>query len=294
MDRGDLSSALRDFAAVAEEPAPRWHACFRRLPRRRVPSSAPSDWFDDAEYPFADVVDGWTTGPEPVPIDVSGLTEAASLSLDADLDSSTFSDASSSDFSTAGSHDSPITYEIDEQRGLESSILDSHLSAASMDSPISDIPEQRELVQEEQRNLEEWGLPFDPRQSTSDEVFVDMRDVDRQRHYTALDFPRDHVAYWAELLMNDLDRGEDERILSDENRDRIIGLMAGEIGAQVPRVDEVWCDHHPAAGDYMGDRLVHHHWDGGPIAFAIPESVHHEFSGALHWLVLSGEEPWVR
>jgi hypothetical protein len=42
--------------------------------------------------------------------------------------------------------------------------------------------------------------------------------------------------------------------------------------------------HHEAARAYKGDRLCHHHWDQGPMAFAIPESVHLQCHGLLHWL----------
>jgi hypothetical protein len=176
------------------------------------------------------------------------------------------------------------------QDARDSTELTDETSQLSVDTfeISSDYEQQLEWLREEDTE-ERFGLPWDPHYMTSDEALVDMRDVGRGGDTNALDYPRDYVAYWADVLFNDLDRADDDRILSDENRDRVIALICGEPGAQAPRVDQLWIDHHPATREYENDKLVHHHWDAGPIAFAIPEAVHFDNYSDLHWLVLPGD-----
>jgi hypothetical protein len=119
-------------------------------------------------------------------------------------------------------------------------------------------------------------LPFDPLSLTSDMSVVDMSDFETGRDFNALGFVRDHEQFWNTILEADVQRDEADRILSDENVARVLTGIA-------PTVDDVWIDHHPGSASYRDDVLVHHHWDYGPMAVAIPQTVHQEYSGDLHW-----------
>jgi len=127
-------------------------------------------------------------------------------------------------------------------------------------------------------------LPFNPLEMTSDASFVDMRTFRKPHARTSLGYARDKAKYWTAVLEADLRRDESERILSDRNR----SLIAH---GDTPEVDWLWVRHHRAAQPYLGDKLVHHHWDQGPIAFAIPESVHTKFDALLHWVTSTREGP---
>jgi hypothetical protein len=86
---------------------------------------------------------------------------------------------------------------------------------------------------------------------------------------TALGYPREARLFFAALL------DEHPDLFSIDNRARV---ARGE----APEVDETWLDHHPEQEMYLHDRLVHHHWDQGPWAFAIPEHFHQQFHRDLH------------
>lgn len=46
-----------------------------------------------------------------------------------------------------------------------------------------------------------------------------------------------------------------------------------------PEVDEQFAEHFSQYGDYLEDRLIHHHIGGGGQAVAVPESLHPGFGG---------------
>ena len=137
-----------------------------------------------------------------------------------------------------------------------------------------------ELSQEAIRRAEELRLlqvESDKINADSVSPFVDVRDAIDMRAYERPGvahnrpggFPRDRIAFWKELLAR---RPEQ---FSDENRALIARNWA-------PEVDEQWLDFHDDQQAYIGDRLVHHHWDRGPWAVPLPEQCHKHFSDVLH------------
>ena len=101
------------------------------------------------------------------------------------------------------------------------------------------------------------------------EYCVDMRDFIGAGAETALGYPRDSRVFWDVMLDQNIE------LFSERNVDFIQRGLA-------PEVDEQWLKFHPGQEMYEGDRLIHHHWDQGPIAFGIPEHFHTEFTELLH------------
>ncbi|SJZ93246.1 RHS repeat-associated core domain-containing protein [Sediminibacterium ginsengisoli] len=58
-----------------------------------------------------------------------------------------------------------------------------------------------------------------------------------------------------------------------------------------PVVDAQWIKHNPAATKYLGERLIHHHIEGGELAAAIPEKLHRDAFSELHPYVTKGASP---
>jgi RHS repeat-associated protein len=58
-----------------------------------------------------------------------------------------------------------------------------------------------------------------------------------------------------------------------------------------PKVDEIWIKYNPAAGELLGNTLVHHHVEGGALAAAIPEQLHRDAFSELHPYVAKNGSP---
>jgi len=76
--------------------------------------------------------------------------------------------------------------------------------------------------------------------------------------------------FWQELLERDPD------MFSKGNIYRI-----EELGMS-PKVDKVWLKQNPAHQSFLDDVLHHHHIDKGPIAVPLPETIHQQWTKALH------------
>jgi hypothetical protein len=50
-----------------------------------------------------------------------------------------------------------------------------------------------------------------------------------------------------------------------------------------PTVDETWLQTFPEQEDYLGQTLVHHHLDRGPLAIPLPAQVHGWSPGFGYW-----------
>jgi hypothetical protein len=90
------------------------------------------------------------------------------------------------------------------------------------------------------------------------------------RSLTALGFKRNSRAFWRAMVR------EYPYLFSTKNKNLILRKN------RAPRVDDQWLWFHPAQKDFVGDVLVHHHIEQGPMAAGIPEKVHHSFYPELH------------
>lgn len=66
-------------------------------------------------------------------------------------------------------------------------------------------------------------------------------------------------------------------MLNDENLNRIKNNEA-------PRVNTHWVKYNPTHKAYMNDKLIHHHYNQGHIAYAMPDKVHKKWNSILHTL----------
>lgn len=107
---------------------------------------------------------------------------------------------------------------------------------------------------------------------------VDTRRFENVSSLTSLGYPRESRSFFKALL------AEHPELFSPENVEQIT------IHRRVPVVDELWIRHHPEQEFYLGDRLVHHHWDQGPWAYAIPRQFHLQFNRDLHPLRYPDED----
>jgi hypothetical protein len=121
---------------------------------------------------------------------------------------------------------------------------------------------------------------------------VDMRAYERSgvMHNRPGDHPRDRHSFWGELLERH------PEYFSDRNRAFITGKLGENTGwvpkeddqwtegtRWAPEVDDQWLKFHEGQGAFIGDKLVHHHWDRGPWAVPLPEQCHRIFSEVLHY-----------
>lgn len=67
-------------------------------------------------------------------------------------------------------------------------------------------------------------------------------------------------------------KGNHPEYFSEENSQRIDSGKA-------PIVDDQFAQHFPQYGDYMDDKLIHHHIGGGSTAAAVPEGYHPGYGG---------------
>ena len=98
---------------------------------------------------------------------------------------------------------------------------------------------------------------------------IDMRKAPASSATNAAGFPRNGPWFWRQMLK------ESPELVSDANK---AAIRAG----RSPVVDEVWVTSHPTHQSFVGEKLVHHHIDQGPIACGLPESVHQRWHSALH------------
>ena len=49
-----------------------------------------------------------------------------------------------------------------------------------------------------------------------------------------------------------------------------------------PKIDQTWIESYPEHSDYLGETLIHHHVDQGPIAIPVPASTHVGFGPPWH------------
>jgi hypothetical protein len=82
---------------------------------------------------------------------------------------------------------------------------------------------------------------------------------------------RDRTQYWEEYSRKYPDH------ISSSNAYRINELDLS------PHVDTQWTNYFPDHAPYMGEPLIHHHLDYGPIAIPLPEAVHSAQPGWGFW-----------
>ncbi len=100
---------------------------------------------------------------------------------------------------------------------------------------------------------------------------VDMRGAPATSPRTALGFPRNAKWYWKEVL------SKHPEFFDATNTTRINGSPS-----RSPIVNQKWIDYHPQHASFRGQKLIHHHVSQGPIAVAVPESIHRAWTKVLH------------
>ena len=88
---------------------------------------------------------------------------------------------------------------------------------------------------------------------------------------TVLGAPRNNIYFWKEFVK------KSGYMLNDENLNRIKNNEA-------PRVNTHWVKYNPTHKAYMNDKLIHHHYNQGHIAYAMPDKVHKKWNSILHTL----------
>ena len=99
--------------------------------------------------------------------------------------------------------------------------------------------------------------------------------------------PRSRVEFWDEWTQMHPES------LSDANLNRIAGTNPGSgvrmtfdsgvpVDTIAPRVDDEWIRVFPHHAPYRGNRLVHHHVNGGRWAIPVPEGSHVGSGGPWH------------
>lgn len=59
-------------------------------------------------------------------------------------------------------------------------------------------------------------------------------------------------------------------------------------GSKSPVVDETFIKYFPDYGEYVDDKLIHHHIGGGGQAVAYPETLHNGFGGIHNYEKIAG------
>ncbi len=98
---------------------------------------------------------------------------------------------------------------------------------------------------------------------------IDMRNAPASSATNAAGFPRNGPWFWKQMLK------QNPELFSPANRAAIAANRS-------PRVDPTWIKHNPSHQSFLGDKLVHHHIDQGPIAVGLPQAVHQQWTGPLH------------
>jgi RHS repeat-associated protein len=99
---------------------------------------------------------------------------------------------------------------------------------------------------------------------------VDMRGAPGGRT-NAAGYPRNSVWFWEQV------RNSRPEYFSEGNLERIQATSP-----RSPVVDEQWIKYHPQHQSFKGETLVHHHIGRGPIATAVPETIHQSWTSSLH------------
>lgn len=98
---------------------------------------------------------------------------------------------------------------------------------------------------------------------------IDMNNAPPSSVKTSLGFNRNGPWFWRELLKKN---GE---MFSEANK-RLIRQ------GKSPIVDDEWLKFNPQHGEYLGDKLIHHHIDQGRFASGLPERLHRQLFPWLH------------
>jgi RHS repeat-associated protein len=98
---------------------------------------------------------------------------------------------------------------------------------------------------------------------------IDMRDAPGGSGTNAESYPRNNRWFWGQMLKRY------PEMFSAKNRNLVRD-------GQAPRVDEQWVKYNDTHQSFVGDALVHHHVDQGPVAAAMPQSAHQVWHSVLH------------
>ena len=101
------------------------------------------------------------------------------------------------------------------------------------------------------------------------DVTIDMRTAPASSGTNAAGFPRNGPWFWRQMAETN------PEYFDTANLARI---RAG----RSPVVNDTWVENFPEHQGFLGDKLVHHHIDQGPIATPLPEIIHQKWYKALH------------
>jgi hypothetical protein len=98
---------------------------------------------------------------------------------------------------------------------------------------------------------------------------VDMRGAPASSATNAAGFPRNGPWFW--------------RQMAETNPNYFDAANAARIRAnRSPLINDTWVENFPQHQGFIGEKLVHHHIDQGPIATPIPEIIHQQWYKSLH------------
>jgi hypothetical protein len=101
------------------------------------------------------------------------------------------------------------------------------------------------------------------------ENIVDMRVAPNSSARTAGGFARNANWFWRQMLR------EKPQMFDAANQARIRGGSSPVVNAQ-------WVKYNPTHEGFVGETLIHHHVNQGPLASPVPESVHRGWTKSLH------------
>ena len=99
---------------------------------------------------------------------------------------------------------------------------------------------------------------------------VDMSAAPAGSSTNAAGHKRNGPWFWRQMLK------KKPEMFSADNKQLIAEGLA-------PKADKTWLKHNPRHKNYVDDTLIHHHIDKGQFATPLPQTVHREFHGALHY-----------